>query len=74
MSIMESNRNCNLNGLSKQIVKERPCMRSGVLSLSNIRGRMRFGRYIFGDNTNDMRNDWIAVGDDIRKALTCYGK
>lgn len=49
-------------------------MRSGVLSLSNIRGRMRFSRYIFGDNTNDMRNDWIAVGDDIRKALTCYGK
>ncbi|ERK38719.1 hypothetical protein HMPREF9135_1597 [Segatella baroniae F0067] len=44
------------------------------MSLANIKGHMRFGHYVFGDNVEDMRNDWKTIGNDIRKAMNCYGK
>ena len=43
--------------------------RSGVISLTNILGTMKFRGYIFGSNTEDMRNDWRTIGNDIRKAI-----
>lgn len=33
---------------------------------------MKFRGYIFGSNTEDMRNDWRTIGNDIRKAMKAY--
>ncbi len=52
----------------------RPTFKTGLESLMNIKGRMRFEQYVFSNDTDDMRNDWIAVGNDIRRAMKLYGK
>lgn len=40
----------------------------GVGSLGNISGRyVSFRRYMRGNNISDMRNDWEAIGNDMRK-------
>lgn len=71
---MNSYRKITLSGVSAQIENYRPTKKSGVVSLANIKGRMRFGRYVFRSNVEDMRNDWRTIGNDIRKAMSCYGK
>lgn len=48
--------------------------RSGVRSLTNILGTMKFSDYTFGSNTEDIRNDWRVIGNDIRKAMKNYEK
>ena len=65
-------RNMTLSGVSIQIAKNRPDWKSGVVSLTNIKGRIRFGRYVFGSDVNEMRNDWMAIGNDIRKSMNLY--
>lgn len=74
VGIMYINKRSILSGFSMQIAENRPSRRSGVMSLANIKGYMRFGHYVFGDNVEDMRNDWKTIGNDIRKAMNCYGK
>lgn len=74
MNAKKINMSNNLGGISKQISNERPDMRSGIMSLANFKHGMRFSSYIFGSNATDMRNDWIAVGNDIRKAINCHGR
>ena len=67
-------KNRTLEGVSIQIEKNRPDLKSGVVSLTNIKGHMRFSRYVFGSNMKDMRGDWIAIGNDIKKAINFYGR
>ena len=74
VGIMYINKRSILSGFSMQIAENQPSRRSGVMSLANIKGHMRFGHYVFGDNVEDMRNDWKTIGNDIRKAMNCYGK
>lgn len=63
-----------LSGISPYIEKERPNLRSGIISLLNVRGGMRFKRYIFDNDRDTIRKDWETVGNDIRIALSIYGK
>lgn len=58
--------------ISVRIISEQLNDRSGVISLTNILGTMKFRGYIFGSNTEDMRNDWRTIGNDIRKAMKAY--
>lgn len=67
-------KNRTLGGVSVPIERNRPCLKSGVVSLTNIKGHMRFGRYVFGSNIKDMRDDWTEIGNDIRKAMSFYGR
>lgn len=64
----------SLKSISTRLSNNRPSFWTGLDSLANIGGRMRFNQYVFGNDMDDMRNDWIAVGNDIRKAMSQYGK
>lgn len=63
-----------LSGISPYIEIERPNLRSGIISLLNVRGGMRFKRYIFDNDKETIRKDWETVGNDIRIALHRYGR
>lgn len=74
MKIMNIKANRPLQGLSKHIVVERPNRRSGIESLTNVCGHMRFSGYLFGSDVQAMRTDWQVVGNDIRKVMCRHGK
>jgi hypothetical protein len=63
-----------MKGISPKIATNRPTLRSGILSLANIKGKVQFGHYIFDNDVEDMRNDWYTIGNDLKKALRCYAK
>ncbi|MBE6262442.1 MAG: hypothetical protein E7104_00505 [Prevotella sp.] len=60
--------------VSTRISNDRPTLKTGLESLANIKGRMRFNQYVFSNDIDDLRNDWITIGNDIRKAMSLYGK
>ncbi|HEY9551284.1 MAG TPA: hypothetical protein VIQ97_03260 [Prevotella sp.] len=63
-----------LQDISPQIAKERPTLRSGIASLTNLRGSKKFRRYILSSDTEAIRKDWIAVGNALKMSMQKYGK
>lgn len=57
---------------TSSLLKERVSFRNGIVSLVNIKGSVRFRNYMQGNDMDDMRRDWKAVGRDIRKSMKLY--
>lgn len=56
------------------LFKARPTRSSGMNSLLNIGGSMRFKEYLKGNDTNDLYGDWKLVGNDIKSAMKSFCK
>lgn len=47
----------------------------GLLSLGNLGGdNSLFNDYLKGDNASDLRKDWEAIGNDMRKVMNLKQK
>ena len=66
--------NYNIKGSFSSLLKERPTFLSGFTSLFSLRRRTGLHEYLNGNNVDDMRQDWFAVGNDLRNAMQSYGK
>lgn len=49
-----------------------PNFRTGVESISIIKSSDPFRRYMRGNDLSDLREDWRAIGYDLRKAMRKY--
>lgn len=66
--------NYNIKGSFSSLLKERPTFVSGFTSLFRVHQRKSLRGYLNGNNVDDMRQDWWAVGNDLRNAMQSYGK
>lgn len=66
--------NYNIRGSFSLLLRERPTFITGMNSLFGARRRASLHDYMMGNNVDDMRQDWIAVGKYIQKAMQAYGR
>lgn len=66
--------NYNIRGSFSLLLRERPTFITGMNSLFGVRRRASLHDYMKGNNVDDMRQDWIAVGKDIQKSMQAYGR
>lgn len=66
--------NYNIRGSFSLLLRERPTFITGMNSLFGVRRRASLHDYMMGNNVDDMRQDWIAVGKDIQKSMQTYGR
>lgn len=66
--------NYNIRGSFSLLLRERPTFITGMNSLFGVRRRASLHDYMNGNNVDDMRQDWIAVGKYIQKAMQAYGR
>lgn len=66
--------NYNIRGSFSLLLRERPTFITGMNSLFGVRRRASLQDYMMGNNVDDMRQDWIAVGKDIQKSMQTYGR
>jgi hypothetical protein len=56
------------------MMSERPTFRRGIASLFNIIGEERFTRYMQGNDAEDLKRDWMEIGNDIRISMGKFQK
>lgn len=66
--------NYNIRGSFSLLLRERPTFITGMNSLFGVRRRASLYDYMKGNNVDDMRQDWIAVGKYIQKSMQAYGR
>lgn len=66
--------NYNIRGSFSLLLRVRPTFITGMNSLFGVRRRASLHDYMMGNNVDDMRQDWIAVGKDIQKSMQTYGR
>ncbi len=66
--------NYNIRGSFSLLLRERPTFITGMNSLFGVRRRASLHDYMNGNNVDDMRQDWIAVGKYIQKSMQAYGR
>lgn len=66
--------NYNTRGSFSLLLRERPTFITGMNSLFGVRRRASLHDYMMGNNVDDMRQDWIAVGKYIQKSMQAYGR
>lgn len=66
--------NYNIRGSFSLLLRERPTFITGMNSLFGVRRRASLHDYMMGNNVDDMRQDWIAVGKYIQKSMQAYGR
>ena len=66
--------NYNIRGSFSLLLRERPSFITGMNSLFGVRRRASLHDYMNGNNVDDMRQDWIAVGKYIQKSMQAYGR
>lgn len=66
--------NYNIRGSFSLLLRERPTFITGMNSLFGVRCRASLHDYMMGNNVDDMRQDWIAVGKYIQKSMQAYGR
>lgn len=66
--------NYNIRGSFSLLLRERPTFITGMNSLFGVRRRASLHDYMKGNNVDDMRQDWIAVGKYIQKSMQTYGR
>lgn len=66
--------NYNIRGSFSLLLRERPTFITGMNSLFGVRRRASLHDYMKGNNVDDMRQDWIAVGKYIQKSMQAYGR
>lgn len=66
--------NVEIKYISPEIAKHRPSFLSGFLSFFDYRQRNNLNGYLSGNDEEDMSRDWQAVGNDIKIAMSQYGK
>jgi hypothetical protein len=51
------------------LMKELPDFRSGLFSLVNAKGHIRFNDYMQGNDADDLSKDWKAIGKDFEISM-----
>lgn len=55
-------------GEVSSLMHKRPTFQSGIASLFTFNHTARFSDYLRGNDLEDLRNDWMSIGNDLRKA------
>lgn len=72
VSRMKKSKNKTTTCFTTSLRHSLPNFRTGVESISIIKSSDPFRRYMRGSDLSDLREDWRAIGYDLRKAMRKY--